>query len=65
MNTGMWFIGLVMAIGVIFIAAQISHEFTNAILFLILVGIILSAWVRIEPLADLIGKVAGGESPQK
>ena len=61
----MWFIGLIVAFGVILVAAQISHEFTNAILFLILVGIILSAWYKIEPLANLIGKVAGGEGPQK
>ena len=65
MNTGMWFVGLVVALGVIFVAASISHEFTNAILLLILVGIVLSAWVKIEPLANLIGKVAGGEGPSK
>ena len=65
MNTGMWFFGLIMAFGVVFIAGKISPEATNAILLLILIGIILSRWVQIEPLADLIGKVAGGEGPSK
>ena len=65
MNTGMWFFGLIMAFGVVLIAGKISPEITNGILLLILVGIILTRWVEIAPLTTLIGRVAGGEGPEK
>ena len=64
MNTGMWFFGLIMVFGVVLIAGKVSPQVTNGILLLILVGIVLSRWVQIEPLAKLIGRVAGGEGPQ-
>ena len=65
MNTGMWFFGLIMAFGVILIAGKISPQITNGILLLVLIGIILSRWVQIAPLTNLIGRVAGGEGPKK
>ena len=65
MNTGNWFFGLIMAFGVILIAGKISPQITNGILVLILIGIVLSRWVEIAPLAGLIGRVAGGEGPKK
>ena len=68
MTTGMWFVGLFMAIGVVLIAGNISAEFTNAMLLLILVGIVLFTWDKkgksLAPLVGLVGKVAGGESPK-
>jgi len=64
-NTGAWFVGLIIALGVVMIAGKISPEITNAVLLLILIGIILSRWVQIAPLAGLSGRVAGGEGPEK
>jgi len=65
MTTGAWFIGLIVAIGVVLVASEVMPEAVNALLLLIIVGVVLSRWNQIAPLAGLVGRVAGGESPRR
>ena len=65
MNTTTWFLGIVVAVGVILVASEVSPEATNALLILVLIGIVLTRWAQIAPLVGLAGKVAGGEGYTK
>ena len=64
MGAAAWFLGLAIAVGVVLLASEAMPEAVNALLLLILIGIVLSRWKQIAPLATLVGKVAGGEGPK-
>lgn len=60
MNNIQFVLGLIIAVGIVIVSAEAAPEIVNALLILILVGIVLSRWGEIEPWMNLAGKVAGG-----
>jgi len=54
-----WVLAFVIALGVVFVAAEISPSVTNWLLLLIIVGVVLGRWNQIAPLARLVERVAG------
>lgn len=59
MKTGTWALALVVAVGFVLVAAEVSPAAVNWILLLVLVGIFLARWQDVRPLAVLLGGAAG------
>jgi hypothetical protein len=43
-----WVVGLVLAVVVVTVASEVSPEATNWVLFLVIVGIVLSRWSTVR-----------------
>jgi hypothetical protein len=60
MKPGEWFLALILAIGFVLLASEVSPVAINALLVLVLVGMVLSRWSEIAPLVGLATKAAEG-----
>jgi len=59
MKPGTWLLALVVAVGVVLLVSEVSPEAVNWILLLVVVGMFLSRWQDLKPLASYLGSAAG------
>ncbi len=53
-----WLLALILAVGAVLLASEVSPMAINAILVLVLVGMILSRWKEISPLVGIASRVS-------
>ena len=58
-DSGLWLLALVVAVGFVLVAAEVSPEAVNWILLLVIVGMFLARGTELKPLASLLGSAAG------